>query len=59
VFGIAQSYCPVSVLDDQGALSDRDKDYSVLDHRLARVPTQPPIILGTSSLFLSGKVGRA
>ena len=43
MFGIAQSYWPVSVLDDHGALSDRDEDFSVLAHRLAVVPTQPPI----------------
>ena len=37
VFRIAQSYWPVYVLVGQGALSDRDKDFSVLTNRLAVV----------------------
>jgi len=38
IFSVRDStYWPVSVLDDQGALSDREKDFSVLAHRLAVV----------------------
>lgn len=37
VFRITQSYWLVSVLDDQDALSYRDKDFSVLAHGLAVV----------------------